>query len=250
MERYIGLDVHASSCTAAIIDGRGKHVGSQVIETNGKSLVEFFKLQPGRVHLCLEEATQSAWLTEILSPHVAELVVTMVRRSRGQKNDALDAFGLAEQLRRGAIDVKVYKHQGPFSELRQLVKTHAALVGDGRRVQNRIKALYRARGVPTPGTDVYSPKFRDDWLALLPQSSRLSAQVLLSQCDAVHAIRNEAEKAMVKESHRHPITRKLETCPGLGKVRVARFVSVVVSPHRFRGFRPGGSSGPTAGWAW
>jgi hypothetical protein len=103
MERYIGLDVHASSCTAAIIDGRGKRLGSQVIETSGRSLVEFFKIQPGRVHLCLEEVTQSGWLAEILTPHVSELVVTIPPKKRGKKSDAKDAFGLAEQLRRGAI---------------------------------------------------------------------------------------------------------------------------------------------------
>jgi transposase len=237
MERYIGLDVHASSCTVAIIDSRGKRVGSQVIETNGKSLVEFIKLQPGTVHLCLEEVTQSTWLAEILTPHVAELVVTMPSKSRGQKNDALDAFGLAEQLRRGAIDVKVYKHQGPLGELRQLVKAHAAIVTDCRRVQSRIKALYRSRGVSTPGKDVYRPSVREAWLAQLPKSIQSTAVLLYSQYDALCSIRNQAEKDVVRESHRYPVTRKLETCPGMGEIRVARFVSIVVTPHRFRGRR-------------
>jgi predicted NBD/HSP70 family sugar kinase len=36
MERYIGLDVHATSCTAAVIDGQGKRLRSYVIETNGR----------------------------------------------------------------------------------------------------------------------------------------------------------------------------------------------------------------------
>jgi len=35
MERYIGLDVHATSCTAAVVNGHGKRLGSHVIETNG-----------------------------------------------------------------------------------------------------------------------------------------------------------------------------------------------------------------------
>lgn len=36
MERYIGLDVHSASCTAAVIDARGKRVGQpHVLETNG-----------------------------------------------------------------------------------------------------------------------------------------------------------------------------------------------------------------------
>ncbi len=78
-----------------------------MLETNGTSLVEFFKLQPGRVHLCVEEGTQSKWLVEILRPHVAEFVVTVPPRGKGQKNDEHDAFGLAGQLRRGALEVKV-----------------------------------------------------------------------------------------------------------------------------------------------
>jgi transposase len=238
MERYIGLDVHASSCTAAIIDGLGKHVRHQVLETNGTSLVEFFKLQPGRVHLCLEEVTQSSWLVELLLPHVSELVVTLPKKkNRGQKSDLKDAFDLAEQHRRGALDVKVYKHQGPFGELRQLVKTHAIVVTDCRRVQSRLKALYRSRGVPTPGEDVYKVSARDKWLDLLPKKSRSSAELLYFNYDATKALRNRSKKEMIRESHRFPITKKLETCPGMGPIRVARLVSVVINPHRFRGRR-------------
>jgi hypothetical protein len=37
-----------------------------VIETNGQSLVEFFKMQTGNLHVCMEEGTQSGWLAEIL----------------------------------------------------------------------------------------------------------------------------------------------------------------------------------------
>ena len=39
MDRYIGLDVHAASCTAAVMDARGKKLGAHVIATNGEALV-------------------------------------------------------------------------------------------------------------------------------------------------------------------------------------------------------------------
>jgi hypothetical protein len=55
MDRYLGLDVHAASCTAAVIDARGKRVGApRVLETNGQTLIEFLETQPGALHLCLE----------------------------------------------------------------------------------------------------------------------------------------------------------------------------------------------------
>ena len=71
-------------------------------------------MQPGTLHVWLEEGTQSGWLSEILSPHAARVVVTHVKESRGQKNDEHDAFGLADQLRTGAIQTTVYKSVGAF----------------------------------------------------------------------------------------------------------------------------------------
>ena len=100
MERYIGLDVHAASCTAAVIDAHGKRIGRpHVLETNASTLIEFLKSQSGRLHVCLEEGTQSQWLSEILSPHAHDLTVVWAEKKRGNKNDALDALGLAERVR-------------------------------------------------------------------------------------------------------------------------------------------------------
>jgi hypothetical protein len=155
MEKYIGLDVHATSCTAAVINAQGKRLGSQVIETNGASLIEWIKAQTGALHVCIEEGTQSGWLVEILSPRVERIVVTHVSESRGQKSDERDAFVLAERLRTGALETTVYKQVGAFATLRQLVRAHAMIVQDTVRVQNRIKALFRSRGVRVAGKSIY-----------------------------------------------------------------------------------------------
>jgi hypothetical protein len=85
VERYIGLDVHAASTTFAVIGESGKRLGTHVVETNGQSLVEQLKTIPGTKHVVLEEGTQSAWMYEILSPHAAEVIVTMVLESRGHR---------------------------------------------------------------------------------------------------------------------------------------------------------------------
>lgn len=183
MDRYIGLDVHATSCTACIVNPQGKKLGHHVIETHGEALVQFFKMQAGTVHLCLEEGTQAGWLVEILLPHVAELAVIRERRSRGQKSDKIDAFGLANKLRAGAIETRVFKQVGPYGALRQLVKAHAGLVEDTVRVKNRLKALYRARGPKTEGKRVYGLAERSIWLETLPTSSREAAKLLFDEHD-------------------------------------------------------------------
>src|SRR6185436_11789040 len=104
MDRYIGLDVHAVSCTLGVMGPSGKRLKSMVVETNGQALLEAVKSIPGRVHLCLEEGTQSAWLHELFSPHVEELVIVMPPQSKGAKDDLRDAWARADELRTGAIE--------------------------------------------------------------------------------------------------------------------------------------------------
>jgi transposase len=205
-----------------------------VVETHGQALVEQLKAIAGKKHVCLEEGTQSAWLYEILSPHAEEVIVAMVPESRGQKSDKGDALALAEQLRTGAIKKRVFKEVGQFKTLRDLGRAHAMVVQDVVRVQNRIKSLYRSRGVAVAGKTVYSEVGRGPLLEKLPDGARAAAMTLYAQYDAVDKIRRQAQKALITEAHRHPISRVLETCPGLGPVRVAQLIPIVVSPMRFR----------------
>jgi hypothetical protein len=141
MERYIGLDAHASSCTLAVIGPSGKRLCSQVVETSAAALIEAIRALPKNRHLCLEEGPLAGWLYETLSPHVQELVVAGVVQSRGPKSDQQDAFGLAEKLRIGAIVRRIYKERGRFTRLVYLAKAYRVLVslskevdGPGRRL--------------------------------------------------------------------------------------------------------------------
>jgi transposase len=234
MDRYIGLDAHATSCTVGVLGPSGRRLGCHVIETNGLALVEQIRSIPSPRHLCLEEGTQSAWLYELLSPHVDELVVANITTSQGPKSDAHDAFALAEALRIGAIESSVFKAPTRFALLRQLASTHTMLTREVVRTQCRIKALYRSRGISTAGQTIYSPAYRDAWLAKLPTSCRPSAVLLGAQLDSLRALQQAADQQLLAESHRHPISRLLETCPGMGPLRVAMTIPVLVTPDRFR----------------
>ena len=109
MERYVGLDSHARSCTLGVMSAGGPRLRSLVVETNGHALVEAVRGIGGRVHVCLEEGTQSAWLYELLKPHVAEVVVAMAPEKKGPKSDRRDAWARANELRTGAIETRVFK---------------------------------------------------------------------------------------------------------------------------------------------
>ncbi len=143
MERTIGMDIHAASCTLAVISEKGRTLRDFPVETNGQALVEAVRMIPGRKHLVFEEGLQSAWLYETLSPHVDETVVAGITESRGPKSDRRDAYGLAEKLRVGNLDKTVFKSPRQFTRLRDLSRSHMTLVVDVVRAQARIKSLYR-----------------------------------------------------------------------------------------------------------
>jgi transposase len=234
MDRYIGLDAHAASCTLAIVSEAGKRLRDFPVETNGAALVEAVRAVPGHRHLIFEEGTQSAWLYETLARHVQEIVVTGVTRSRGPKSDRVDAYALAEKLRTNAVDKPVFKAPSAFTRLRELARVHEMLVRDVVRVQARLKYVYRSRAVSTTGTALYSQSKRDQWQGQLPEASRAVTTKLYAHYDFLLALKKQAEQELVVESHRSPIARILETAPGIGPIRAARLLPIVVTPHRFR----------------
>jgi hypothetical protein len=134
-------------------------------------LIEFMKAQPGTLHLCMEEGTQSTRLVEVLTPYLADIVVTHVSESSGPKS--------AERRRIGAIEKSVFKQMGAFATLRELYcKAHEMVVRDTTRTKNRPRAQFRARGVRV---DLYTKRRRETWLAMLPPSSQIAARLLFAQ---------------------------------------------------------------------
>jgi transposase len=234
LERYLGADVHAASVTFCVLDASGKQIRRDVVETNGKALVGYLQQLAGNLHLCIEEGEWSQWLYEILSPHVAELVVYRSEWKPGQKSDAIDAHGLAEKLRTGRIDRPVYKDAKTFTALRDRARAYTMVTHDVARVKSRLKSFFRARGVSCAGAAVYRAEERAKLARALPPATREMVELLGRELEQLEALKDEAEVSMVRESHRHRIARILETAPGLGPVRVAQMLPIVVTPHRFR----------------
>jgi hypothetical protein len=142
------------------------------VETNGQALVEAIRMIPGHKRPVFEEGLQSAWLYETLPPHVDDIVVAGITASRGPKNDKGDVYALAENLRVGHLDKLAFKTPREFTRLRELSRCHSTLVADTVRVQARIKALYRSRGVLVSGVNVHGVRHRDEWQKQLPSRDK------------------------------------------------------------------------------
>lgn len=236
MDRYIALDVHMQSCTMAVVGPSGRRLTSRVVETNGRALVEAIRGISGRRYVCVEEGTQSTWLYELLTPHAEDVVVTLPAKRKGPKDDLRDAWALAEGLRSGSLGTVVYKASPGMGGLRDAARVYSMLTGDLVRVKNRIRALYRSRGITTDAR-IYRSEERGAWEGKLPVSRRRLAAILGGYLDTVVEAQEEAESWVREEAKKHAAVKLLATAPGLGTIRTAQVVAIVVTPERFRTVR-------------
>ena len=234
MERYIGLDVHARSCTCAVVGPSGRRLRVDVVETHGETLVPWIKSIAGQRHVCFEEGTQSAWLHELLAPHAVEVVVVSPPKREGVKNDERDALWLANQLRLGAHERPIYKAPSAWSGLRDAVRGYEMITRDVVRVKNRLRAVYRSRGQHELGDAIYDAGERTALMAQLPSSAQALAEMLGRQLDGLETLREQARDHLCAQAAPHPIVARLARVPGLGPIRAAQIAAIVVAPHRFR----------------
>jgi transposase len=234
MHRYIGIDVHTESCTFAIMGPTGKRLREARVETNAKLLTEFIRSIAGQKHVCIEEGTLAEWMYELLEPLVDELIVTIPERARGSKSDSSDAWRRADELRRGSISRPVFKAPDRFTALRAAVKAYTATQRDMVRTKTRLKNLFRSRGIHSMRSAIYDPEQQASWFARLPAAHRCHAELLAMQLHGLVQTHERAHDWLLEESTKVPIVQLVKTAPGIGEIRAAQIVAIVISPHRFR----------------
>ena len=236
ISKYIGMDVHMATTVIAVLNSVGETVAEAVVETKASTILDFLKSQRGTVHVTFEEGTQAAWLYDLIRPHVAEVVVCNPREVPAQDNkaDKSDAKRLAELLRTNGLKA-VYHGEHGTQALKELSRSYGAILSDSTRVKNRLKGVFRGRGISCTGTNVYSKKGREQWLRKLDNSAvRSRISKLFKELDCLTELRNEAEKELLAEARKHPATKVLRSIPGIGPVRAAVILGFTITPHRFR----------------
>jgi len=237
-EKYIGLDVHQATISAAVMDAHGKLLMECLLETRADTIVEFIQGLHGTLSLTFEEGTSATWLHALLKPHVHRLVVCDPRKNAllkdGNKSDRVDARKLAELLRTKQLK-PVYHEEHGIRALRELGRSYLTLTKDVTRVMNRIKALYRSWAIPCSGTKVYASRHRAAWLdKIVEPGVRLRAEHLYQQLDSLQPVRLRARQELLRESHKHPAVKLLRQIPSIGPIRAALLVALLQTPHRFR----------------
>jgi transposase len=237
-EKYIGMDVHAATISAAVKNAEGKLLMECVLETKAATILEFIQGLRGTLALTFEEGTSATWLHDLLQPHVNRLVVCDPRKNAllrdGNQNDRVDARNLAELLRTNQVRPVYHGNHGTRA-LKELGRSYLTLTRDSTRVMNRIKSVYRSWAIPCAGTSVYSRRHRAQWLAQLVEPGvRIRAEHLYEQLDSLQPVRQAARRELLRESRKHAAVKLLRQIPAIGPIRSALLVALLQTPHRFR----------------
>jgi len=236
--RYIGLDVHRDTISAAVLNREGQLMMQSVVPTHAPAILDFLKGDmQGSAH-AVEEGIHSAWLYDPLQPRVARVLVCDPRKNRllklGNKGDLIDARKPAELLRNDALS-PVYHGELSSLEVQRRTRSYTMLTEDTTRIMSRVKAVFRGQAVHYHGRSIYRPDHRESYLAQLPtEGLRRRAEILYQELDAVHRLRLRAKREMLAECRKHPAMKWLQSVPFLGKVRTAVLIGRVQTPHRFR----------------
>ncbi|MGA7829765.1 MAG: transposase [Terracidiphilus sp.] len=236
--RYVGLDVHRDTISAAVLNEGGRLIQQSILATRAAAILEFIGGMRGTLHVTFEEGTHSAWLYDLLVRRVARLVVCNPRMNAlmksGNKSDAIDARKLAELLRADMLS-PVYHGEKSAMDVQHLSRSYSLLTEDTTRVMARIKAVFRGQAISCAGQKLYGHKHRDEYLAQLGTCAlRRRAELLYEELEALQKLRRQAKHEMIVECRKYPETKLLSSVPFLGPVRSAVLIGRVQTPHRFR----------------
>ena len=234
--KHLGFDVHQATTVISVREDSGRVLARSVVPTEAAPLLDYIRGMRGTIHVAFEEGTQAQWLYDLLAPEVERVIVCNRRGEahHGHKADQADADELSDLLRCDRLR-PVYHGSPDRRTLVELARTYENLVEDGTRVMSRLKALFRARGIPTPGQQLYQPARRPEWLDQLREpGGRFRAETLFTQLRTLQELRPKVKRAMVAEARRDPSWPVLRSIPFLGPVRVAQLLATVKTPWRFR----------------
>src|SRR5271166_2689428 len=226
--KYIGLDVHQSTSSVAVLNADGKLVMQSVMATHAAAILDFIHGVRGTLHVTCEEGTHSAWLYDLLVRRMAKLVVCNPRKNAllksGSKNDAIDAHKLAELLRADMLSA-VYHGETSGLEVQHVARSYTMLTEDTTRVMGRLKAVFRGQAVSCAGKKLYGKRQREDYLAQLGTGGlRRRAECLYQELDVLQQLRRQSRRELIVECRKHAAARWLQSVPFLGPIRAGLLI--------------------------
>ncbi|MBV1695534.1 MAG: IS110 family transposase [Hyphomicrobiales bacterium] len=238
----IGIDLAKNVFQVHGVDVSGKVVLTRQLRRN--QVIEFLaKLPPCLVGMeaC---ATAHHWAREIgkLGHEVRLIPPSYVKAYvRRQKNDAADAAAICEAVTRPSmrfVPIKSVEQQAILA----VHRARALLIGQRTQITNALRAHLAELGlVADEGREGLAKLMalvkEEETLQSLPVAMLQVVRALIAQLMSVQQQLGELDRA-IKEQHRaDPVSRRLETIPGIGIIGATAIAATVTDPKAFRSGR-------------
>ncbi len=228
--KYIGMDAHSKNSYFVVLSRDGKVLYREKVETREDTILEFVRSIKGSKKLSYEEGVMSQWLYILLKDEVDELIVCQPPKSKGAKNDWLDAAEIADLLRVNRLK-SVFHSDDVLMNLRVLISGYDDLLQEIIRTKNRYSAIYRESGIPTSGKDFYEDQ--ELLLKLDTEQRQLVGNSLYEQIQLLELHKQEYVKRLNQNIYNYKPVKLLKGIPGIGTIRANHVVAVMVTPYRF-----------------
>jgi hypothetical protein len=159
------MDLHHIHTTCEAQTSGGQVICRKDLPTERRHLLEMVQSVPGPAGVVIEEGPMADWALRTLQPFVAEVVVCDPRRNRlisagGDKTDVLDPGKLIELYRNQSLRPVHHPARQSMMDLRAWVWTYQDQVKLVTAAKNKLKAAFRAAGLPPRGTYLQPPGTR------------------------------------------------------------------------------------------
>lgn len=231
--KYIGIDVHSSTCTFSVVDENGVEIDNVTIETNGRLIVRYIMSIEGKKSVAFEECEMSSWLYSLLNKRVDKLLVcnpVVNKQYKGPKNDRIDARKLANLLRGGFL-VGVYHNGSKRESFRILVSGYQDVIEEGVRLKCRYKSLFRKDGNRISGKLLYKD---EGFLKHLKKAEfKFVGRNIYKLLECLNEMRENYKREINRVSKGFKEMRYLKSIPGIKGIQSAKIISQVIDPKRF-----------------
>ena len=158
---FVGLDLGSSHFHQTVINADGEFVSARSIPTSEFHLRTAFANLSGNIHVHLEASELAPWVYSIISPLVAQVVVSHPRSLKVDlkdsiKDDAIDARKLAELLRLNQVYPVYYETLESRCQFKHLVTHYEQLAHDQARLKAKMKARLRTLGIIRQDSHLFS----------------------------------------------------------------------------------------------
>jgi transposase len=234
---YGAIDLHTRDSEIRIITETGAEVVSRRVPTRAEALGRIFA-ERAPLRVLLETGTESEWVAQQLEAWGHEVVVAdpnyapmYGERHRRVKTDRRDVAALAEANRRGWYRA-VHRVTATQRAVRRDLQVRRVLIQQRTQTISILRTLIRQTGlrVPTGGAESMVARVQS---LTLPAPLQSTIAPLLAVLDALAPLIAAADAATVTQAQADPVTRHLQTIPGIGPVTALTYRATLDTVTRF-----------------